>query len=128
MSVVVPPTSTVHTSRRPARCHAPTALAAGPERIVSTGRPNAHSARTSEPSPFTTISGATSPRSTSVACTEVISSVSGAIKCAFRVTVVARRTALNWLVSSWPQVAGSPLSSSTNAFTRSSWAGLRTLK
>jgi len=100
MSVVVPPTSTVHTSRRPARCHAPTTLAAGPERTVSIGRRLAKSARTSDPSPLTTISGALIFRRARVACTAASSSARGAMRWALSATVVARRTALSWLVSS----------------------------
>jgi N-methylhydantoinase A/oxoprolinase/acetone carboxylase beta subunit len=42
------------------------ALAAGPERIVSIGRCIAHSARTNEPSPRTTINGAAISRLASV--------------------------------------------------------------
>ena len=92
------------------------------------GRCIAHSARTSEPSPRTTISGAAMFRLASVSWTSVISSRSGRIRCALSATVVARRTALSWLVSSWPQVTGLPVSSSTRPRTRSSCVGLRTPK
>ena len=135
MSVVVPPTSTTHASRRPARCQAPTTLAAGPDRIVSIGRRMAHSARTNEPSPLTTISGAPTPSSSRLRRTVSTSSRSRGIKRAFRATVVARRTELRRAVSSWPHVTGrdSPpgpqaVNSSISARTRSSWSGLRTLK
>ncbi len=43
-SVVVPPMSETSTSSSPERCRAPTTLAAGPDRIVSTGRFRASSA------------------------------------------------------------------------------------
>ncbi len=57
-SVVVPPMSETMKSSRPVRNPAPTTLAAGPDRMVSTGYSRAICAFISEPSPLTIISGA----------------------------------------------------------------------
>ena len=115
-------------------CPAPTTLAAGPDRTVSIGRRIAHSARTSEPSPLTTINGATTPTVSSVERTVAMSSRSNGISRAFKAAVVARRTELRRVVNSWPQVTGrdcpsaEAVNSSTRARTCSSWTGLRTPK
>ena len=93
----------------PARWRAPTTLAAGPDRMVSTGRVRANSADTSEPSPFTTISGARMPFSRIRPSTARISCCSWGISRAFRAVVRARRGASSFEVSSWPQVTGRPV-------------------
>ena len=66
MSVVVPPISAMIAVWDRLRWHAPITLAAGPEITVSTGRCNAISARTKDPSPLTTINGAPMPRVPSI--------------------------------------------------------------
>jgi UDPglucose--hexose-1-phosphate uridylyltransferase len=90
----------VEGSPLPARCQAPTTLAAGPDRIVSIGRRMAHPARTSDPSPLTTISGATTPISSSVRRTVAMRSRNSGINRAFSAAVVARRTEFRRLVNS----------------------------
>ncbi len=92
------------------------------------GRRSAHSARTSEPSPLTTISGTPRPRAASVSRSVPMSSRSKGTSRALRATVVARRTELRRVVSSWPQVTGKFVSSSIISRARISWAGLRTPK
>ena len=106
----------------------PTTLAAGPERMVSTGYSRASAESMSEPSPLTTISGERMPRSASMARTEPIRSPRRGIRRAFRAVVRARREACRLLVSSWPQVTGRPQCSRTRRRTAFSCAGLRTEK
>jgi hypothetical protein len=55
----------------------------------------AHSARTSDPSPFTTIKGAAISKLAMVLCSDEISSVRGGIRCALRAVVVALRIAFS---------------------------------
>ena len=98
-------------------------LAAGPERIVSTGRLMAHSALISEPSPFTTSKGAAIPRSRKVFWTLKIKVRNKGIKLAFRETVVALRMEFRRLVSSCPHVTGRSVNASTIARARISCSG-----
>ncbi len=66
------------------------ALAAGPERMVSTGFCTAISQGISEPSPFTIISGALIPSSFMENFTALINSCITATRDAFRQAVAAR--------------------------------------
>ena len=88
-------------------------LAAGPDRIVSTGRCLAMRASINAPSPRTTINGASMPRSAMVASTDSIKACRNGIRRALRATVVARPMELRREVNSWPQVVGRPASSTT---------------
>ena len=128
MSVVVPPMSETRMSSSPDRWRAPTRLAAGPERMVSTGQVSASSALISEPSPFTTISGALMPLRASSPSTAWISCCNCGMRRALSAAVSARRGASSLEVSSWPQVTGLPVSSRISRRTAISCAGLRTEK
>ena len=75
MSVVVPPMSTTIALRFSESAHAPVTLAAGPDKTVASGWRNAVRAFTSEPSPFTIISGARTPCRRSVSSSAFINSV-----------------------------------------------------
>ncbi|KAF5035773.1 hypothetical protein DSECCO2_582090 [anaerobic digester metagenome] len=90
MSVVVPPTSTTTASSSPVRFRAPIRLAAGPERMVSTGRSLASFSPMSEPSPLTIISGAAIWKSVSTFLTDWISSAFIGISLALSTAVSVR--------------------------------------
>ena len=115
-------------SSRPVRNPAPTTLAAGPDRRVSTGYSSATSARIKEPSPLTIISGASIDSSSSTR-------VSASIRCricgvsrAFSVAVRARLGASSFEVKSCAQVTGLRDRARMIWRARSSWSGLRTEK
>ena len=103
-------------------------LAAGPERMVSTGRCRASPACTREPSPFTTMSGALSPRRDIIRSTAAIRSAIMGIRRAFSTVVRARRGASRRSLRSCEQVTGRSQCSRTSACARASWAALRTAK
>ena len=128
ISVVVPPMSATMAFCRPLSAHAPSTLAAGPDKTVLTGRCRALATLISEPSPLTIISGASICRWARVRCTESIRVLTCEIMRAFSAAVSARRGAPRLDASSWPQVTGTSHSSCTQARTCISWAGLRTAK
>ena len=128
MSVVVPPMSMTKASWTSHRWSPPMTLAAGPDRVVSTGRSRATSASISDPSPLTTIRGAWIP---CVVRNWRIWRINWCIKGisrALRATVSALSGASSRVVSSWPQVTGTSVKRRTSCFTRSSCLGLRTPK
>ena len=77
-------------SLMPVMCMAPIRLAAGPERIVSTGLSLATSPLIMEPSPRKIISGAWTPFSLSTASTERMRSSITGISLLFMMQVVVR--------------------------------------
>ena len=91
ISVVVPPISATSAVFSSARNAAPARLAAGPDKIVSTGREREKSACSNEPSPLTTINGQ-DRREVIITCSvAVISRSSRLISRAFSRAVKARR-------------------------------------
>ena len=113
-------------SARPDRNFAPITLAAGPERMVSIGRCATASASASVPSPFTIISGASTPCRCMETRTAATSATMRAMMRAFSAAVSARRGASSAWARSLESVVGRPVSSAASARTRRSWAGLRT--
>ena len=77
----------------PDNWQAPITLAAGPESTVPIGFSIALSRLASEPSPLTSISGASILWRARIFCTEVINSLIGGTMRAFRAAVSARRGA-----------------------------------
>ena len=118
--------SATRKSCRPCRNPAPTTLAAGPDRTVSTGYSRATSARISVPSPLTIITGAvidsrsSTRRSASSRC-----AICG-VRRAFRAAVSARFGASSCELSSWLQVTGLGQMARIRSRARRSCAGLRT--
>ena len=125
-SVVVPPMSETAKSFRPVRNPAPTTLAAGPDRIVSTGYSRATSARISEPSPLTIISGAAIASASSTWPSASIRWRICAVRRALSAAVSARRGASSLELSSCAQVTDLRDTARISCRTRSSCAGLRT--
>ena len=113
-------------SRSPVRCDAPTRLAAGPERIVSTGFNRATSAPTSAPSPRTTIVGARTPNAPNERSAASSRRWTIGTSRAFSTQVIARRGASSRLESSCPHVTGRPVRSRRRSRTAISCSGLRT--
>ena len=128
ISVVVPPISATMALSSPLKAQAPSTLAAGPDKTVLTGRCKALCTLMSEPSPLTSISGASIWRAASVRCTESIRVLTCEIMRALRAAVSARRGAPRLEASSCPQVTGVSLCSCTQARNWFSCAGLRTAK
>jgi hypothetical protein len=106
ISVVVPPISETTKSSRPVRKPAPTTLAAGPDRMVSTGYSSAISAFISEPSPLTIISGASIDSSASTPDSASMRCRICGVRRAFKAAVSARRGASSFEESSCAQVTG----------------------
>jgi hypothetical protein len=96
--------------------------------MVSIGRVSAASAEISEPSPWTTMSGAVIRFSVIRSRTARMSCCNKGMRRPFSTAVTARRGASRLVVSSWPQVTGRPVSSRIMSRSLASWAGLRTPK
>ena len=128
MSVVVPPMSETTKSVSPVRNPAPTTLAAGPDRMVSTGHSSAIAAFINEPSPLTIISGASIDSSVSTRFNASIRCRIWGVSRAFNAAVRARRGASSFDVNSCAQVTGLWDSARIIWRARNSCAGLRTEK
>ena len=90
----------------PVRNPAPTTLAAGPDRMVSTGYSSATSALISEPSPLTIMSGASIDSSASTRDSASMRWRICGVRRAFSTAVSARRGASSFELSSCAQVTG----------------------
>ena len=125
MSVVVPPMSAITASSASARWAAPTRLAAGPERIVSTGRSFTKSTDTSEPLPRTIIIGASIPRSARLPPVVATRSSIMAMRRALSRAVTPRFGPPRLADSTWLQVTGFPVRSRMSSRAASSCSALR---
>ena len=106
MSVVVPPMSETMKSLMPVKNPAPTTLAAGPDKMVSTGYSSATWALMSDPSPLTIMSGASIDSSTSTRDNASIRCRICGVSRAFSTAVNARRGASSLELNSCAQVTG----------------------
>ena len=128
MSVVVPPMSMTMASFCPVRYMAPMRLAAGPQRMVSTGFSLARASPIMDPSPLTIIRGAWMPFSASTALTDLMRSSMTGTSLAFMMHVAVRSLKPSPDDSSWPQITGTSRISLAISLTLFSWSGLRTAR
>ena len=127
MSVVVPPMSMTTASFTPVMLMAPMRLAAGPDRMVSTGLSLANESFIMLPSPRDIMSGAAMPFSSRTERTERISSSMTGMSLAFMTQVVVRSLKPSSDDSSNPQTAGTPRISLAMSLTLISCSGFLTL-
>ena len=128
MSVVVPPTSTMMASFSPVNALEPMIDAAGPERIVSTGRSLATDSSMREPSPFTIMRGAEIPVLCCTFFREVMRSVIIGIRRALRTAVMVLSLKPKAEDSSCPHTTGRSVALLISSFTAISCSGFRTLR
>ena len=106
MSVVVPPTSMMIASCNPVRALAPMMEAAGPDKMVSTGRSFATDSSINEPSPFTIINGALMSIRSCTRFSEAIRSAMMGMRRALSTAVMVRSLKPRAEESSCPQTTG----------------------